>query len=66
MTGQQSAIQDILKCLPFINKCKYPFHPHITSIYILYKASFSVYSARAETGSDLCIDAHTDTKVFVS
>ena len=35
-----STIQDILKFIPFINKCKISFSPHITSIYILYKANF--------------------------
>lgn len=25
VTGHQNAIQDILKFIPFINKCKYPF-----------------------------------------
>lgn len=41
--------------------------PHITSIYILYKANFARHSTAAAGKDRICIDLHTDeSNVFIS
>lgn len=50
VTGHRNAVQDILKFIPFINKCKYPF-PRTVFLFTFCTKSISQVAARPRRDS---------------
>lgn len=59
VTGHRNAVQDILKFIPFINKCKYPF-PRTVYLFTFCTKSISQVAGRPRRDSALVLTyAHT-------